>query len=244
MSATSRRTIAVLAAGALSTFAFAGVATAHKGSSWHAHPGAAYATWADDNGLKGVAAKWNKDNDRDGLKNWGEFRSGTNPKDRDSDDDRTSDAYEDRDHDGLTNLVEYKLRTHPRHHDDLDDIDEGEIEVKGFVKSYTAPTIGTDGTLEIEVAGSLSTLTLPKGATVIGASVLTEGTFVEVEIEREYGVTVVKAHIEDAASGNSGSTTTGGTTTSGTTTGGTTTDNTTDGTSTSGKNKGGGSGDD
>lgn len=152
--------------------------------------------------------------DRDGLKNWGEFRSGTNPKDWDSDDDGTRDALEDRDHDGLTNVVEFKLHTHPRHHDDLDDIDEGEIEVKGIVEFFKDPTPDSDGELKITVAGSLSTLVLPKGATVIGRDVLTQGNLVEVEIEIEHGTTVVKAHTEDETGDDDG-TTTGGTATNG-----------------------------
>lgn len=182
---TTRRTIAVLAAGALSTLAFAGTAMAHKKTAWHPHPGAAYADWAADHGLKGAGAKWNKDVD----------------------------------HDGLTNVAEFKLHTHPRHHDDLDDIDEGEIEVKGIVQSFTAPTESSDGELKITVAGSLSTLALPKGATVIGQDVLTKGSLVEVEIEIEHGTTVVKAHTEDETGDDDG-TTTGGTTTGGTTTSG------------------------
>jgi hypothetical protein len=243
MPATStRRLIAVVAAGAISTLAFAGTAMAHKGSSWHPHPGAAYSSWADDNGLKGASAKWNKDNDRDGLKNWGEFRSGTNPKDRDSDDDRTSDAYEDRDRDGLTNVIEYKLRTNPKKSDSLKSIDSGEIEVKGIVEAFTAPTETQDGVLKIKVAGTPpSTLVLPKGATVIGKAVLEQkGAYVEVEIEREDGITIVKAHIEDSPGvGGTGTTSTGTSSVEDSSTG-TTTDDTTNGTSTSGKNKGGG----
>jgi hypothetical protein len=239
----ARRTIAILAAGAISTFAFAGTAMAHSGSSWHPHPGAAYSNWAEDNGLSGNSGKWNKDNDRDGLKNWGEFRSGTNPKDSDSDNDRVKDSFEDRDRDGLTNLVEYKLRTNPKKHDSLNSIESGEIEVKGSVESYKAPTEASDGELKIKVAGVVSTLALPKGATVIGGDALKPGNFVEVEIEREDGITIVKAHVEDAPGvGGTGTTSTG--TNDDTTTGGTTTDDTTNGTSTSGKNKGGGGGDD
>lgn len=244
----TRRTIAALATGALLTLSFAGAATAHKGGSWHPHTGAAYAEWADDQGLKGAARAWHRDNDRDGLRNWGEYRSGTNAKDRDSDDDRTSDAFEDRDRDGLTNVVEYKLRTHPGRHNDLDDISSGEIEVKGTVETYVAPTQAQDGVLKIKVAGVTSTLALPKGATVIGDSVLTPGTFVEVEIEREDGITIIKAHVEDRSSrgGDDGSTTGGSTTTDDTTTGGTTTGSTTDDddSTTSGKNRGKGGGDD
>lgn len=233
----TRRTIAILAAGAISTFAFAGAATAHSGSSWHPHPGAAYANWAEDHGLKGNSAKWNKDNDRDGLKNWGEYRSGTNPKDSDSDNDRTKDAYEDRDRDGLTNLVEYNLRTNPKKHDSLNSIDQGHIEVKGTVVTYEKPTELKDGKLKITVAGGEDAiLTLPMGASVIGEDVLMKpGNFVEVEIEREHGITIVKAHIEDSPSsaGGTGSTTSDDSPSVGSTT--------TDGsTSTSGKNKGGG----
>lgn len=214
------RMIAVLAAGAISSLAFAGTAMAHKGRSWHPHPGSAYAHWAGDHGLKGANAKWNKDADRDGLKNWGEYQAATNPKDRDSDDDGTSDAFEDRDRDGLTNVVEYQLHTNPRHHDDLNEIEQGDIEVKGIVDSFTAPTQSSPGELKVKVAGVLSTMELPAGATVIGGDVLTPGTFVEVEIEIEDGVTLVKAKAEDEDDGDNNNGGATGTTTSGTDTSG------------------------
>ena len=63
-----------------------------------------------------------KDQDRDGLRNLGEFRSRTDPRDADSDDDGVEDADEDRDHDGVDNGNEEREGTDP---DDRDSDDDG-----------------------------------------------------------------------------------------------------------------------
>ena len=201
----TRRALAVLAAASL-TAGVLGTATAlAASSSGQPKSSAAYGKWAKKYGLKGAAAGIARDGDRDGLKNWGEFRSGTSPKDKDSDDDRVSDALEDRDHDCITNVAEQTLKTDPRSDDDLDEFESAEIECKGTVVSFTAPSASTAGTLLITRAGATtpSTLNIPAGATVIGGDVLVAGKFVEVEIETEHGTTVLEAHLEDT--GPSGS---------------------------------------
>lgn len=53
-----------------------------------------------------------KDQDRDGLRNLGEFRSHTSPRDNDSDDDGVEDGEEDRDHDGVDNDNEQDVKDH------------------------------------------------------------------------------------------------------------------------------------
>jgi hypothetical protein len=64
---------------------------------------------------KVLPKKWSKrhhvrrakaDPDRDGLTNWGELRSRTNPRRADSDDDGRKDGAEDRDRDRLANAAE------------------------------------------------------------------------------------------------------------------------------------------
>ena len=214
-----RRRGAILALASLTSLGMlAGGATAHSGGGKHPHPGSAYTKWAKSMDLGGKQRAWSADPDKDGLRNWSEYRAGTNPKDRDSDDDRVSDAFEDRDRDGLTNGHEDRSGTDCRSRDRLEDLDDGEIEVKGRVVSYLAPSATAPGSLVMAFAGSQSTLVLPQGARVSGASLLVAGAFVKVEIEREDGGTDVKVR-----SRIDGGSTTGGTTTGGTTTGGTTT---------------------
>lgn len=62
-----------------------------------------------------------KDNDRDGLTNLGEYRSKTDPRDADSDEDGVEDADEDRDSDDVDNADEMRAGTDPRERDSDDD---------------------------------------------------------------------------------------------------------------------------
>jgi hypothetical protein len=55
----------------------------------------------------------NRDQDRDHLVNLAEFRSGTDPRDADSDDDGVEDADENRDGDGVDNANEAREHTNP-----------------------------------------------------------------------------------------------------------------------------------
>jgi hypothetical protein len=69
--------------------------------------------WVKRHSAKGAKA----DPDDDGLSNWGEFRSRTEPKRADSDGDGTGDGEEDRDRDELDNGSEEDAGTDPRRKD-------------------------------------------------------------------------------------------------------------------------------
>ena len=77
--------------------------------------------WERKHGLSTSGKSAARDNDRDGLKNLGELRSRTDPKDADSDDDGTEDGDEDRDRDGCDNANELRQGTSPRDRDSDDD---------------------------------------------------------------------------------------------------------------------------
>ena len=67
-----------------------------------------------------------RDPDRDGLRNVGEYRAGSNPRKPDSDRDGTLDGHEDRDRDSVDNGNEERERTHPRKKDtDRDGVRDG-----------------------------------------------------------------------------------------------------------------------
>ncbi len=54
-----------------------------------------------------------QDTDHDGLSNYTEYKLKLNPRKKDSDRDKISDAHEDTDRDGLTNAIELELGTKP-----------------------------------------------------------------------------------------------------------------------------------
>ncbi len=95
--------------------------------------------WAKKNHVSQAA----RDTDGDGLSNWGEWRSGTNPRKRDSDHDGVRDGAEDRDRDGLRNADEVALGTDPR----TPDSDRDGVRVAGRVVSASgsAVTLRLDG---------------------------------------------------------------------------------------------------
>jgi hypothetical protein len=102
--------------------------------------------WAKKNHVSQAA----RDGDGDGLSNWGEWRSGTNPRKRDSDHDGVRDGAEDRDRDGLRNADEVALGADPRKKDsDHDGVRDGseEFDVAGRVVSASpsAVTLRLDG---------------------------------------------------------------------------------------------------
>jgi hypothetical protein len=86
------------------------------------------------------------DPDRDHVDNWNEHREGTDPRDRDSDNDGRRDGREDRDHDGLSNSAENATGNDPRDRDtDNDGVRDGR-EQAGTISSYE------NGTLAIHLA--------------------------------------------------------------------------------------------
>jgi hypothetical protein len=89
----------------------------------------------------------NRDSDRDRVDNLNEFQEGTNPRDRDSDNDGRRDGREDSDHDGLNNRGEDDSANRPDDRDtDNDGIRDGD-ENAGTIASFDGTT------LTINVAG-------------------------------------------------------------------------------------------
>lgn len=128
-------------------------------------PGAAMAKSRDRDHDK-LPDKWEKkfhlsthhksakgDPDKDGLNNRGEFRSRTNPRNADSDNDGVNDATDDQDNDGVDNADEMNEGTNPRDRDtDNDGVGDGE-EVAGTIVSFVEDSAnpGT-GVLTIKLA--------------------------------------------------------------------------------------------
>jgi hypothetical protein len=104
--------------------------------------------WAKRHKAKRASA----DPDRDGLSNWGEFRSHTKPRRADSDRDGTRDDREDFDRDGLANGAEVRAAHDPGDRDgDGDGIRDGK-ENAGTVTAFD----GTALTIALAVGGSLT----------------------------------------------------------------------------------------
>ena len=77
--------------------------------------------WEKKHGLSLKVKQTNRDQDRDGLKNLGEFRAKTDPRDDDSDNDGVEDGDEDGDHDRVDNGNEVRQHTNPTDKDSDDD---------------------------------------------------------------------------------------------------------------------------
>jgi hypothetical protein len=83
----------------------------------------------------------NKDPDRDRVDNLNEFQEGTNPRDRDTDNDGVTDGREDGDHDGLNNRDEDMTANDPGDRDtDNDGIRDGD-EMVGTIASFQDPVL-------------------------------------------------------------------------------------------------------
>ncbi|MBI2684296.1 MAG: hypothetical protein HYX33_02715 [Actinobacteria bacterium] len=188
-------TVAILAMGATGVSAKSDQATTPTAKK--------YAKWAKAHKLSGRSALRSADVDRDQLTNWGEFRSGTNPRDSDSDNDGVNDGREDRDSDGLDNATEQRLGTDPSSGDDLSGVERGHIEVRGTIRSYAPPSATAPGSLVVQVGNNASTLAIPAGTVVSGGALIVPGALLKVEIEREHGATVLKVKSERAESGGS-----------------------------------------
>jgi hypothetical protein len=92
--------------------------------------------WEHNHHLSTTKKSANGDPDRDRVDNGNEFREGTNPRDRDSDNDGRSDGREDRDRDHLSNAAEDRTANDPRDRDTDDDGIEDGDEQAGVVSSF------------------------------------------------------------------------------------------------------------
>jgi hypothetical protein len=96
------------------------------------------------------------DQDRDGVDNLNEFQEGTNPRDRDSDNDGRPDGREDSDHDGLNNRGEDRSANLPDDRDtDNDGITDGN-ENAGTVASFDGTTLVIDLAGGGQVSGTVT----------------------------------------------------------------------------------------
>ncbi|MEA2420253.1 MAG: hypothetical protein QOE60_2459 [Thermoleophilaceae bacterium] len=125
-------------------------------------------TWEKKFHLSTHKKSANGNPDRDGLNNLGEFRSRTNPRDRDSDNDGVRDGADDQDRDGVTNAEEIRDHTNPCDRDsDNDGVNDGE-ETIGTVASFTedSPGSGT-GVLTITLKNNSTLSARVDGSTEI-----------------------------------------------------------------------------
>jgi len=108
--------------------------------------------WERSHHLSTHANSANADQDGDSVDNGNEFDEGTQPRDRDSDNDGRRDGREDRDRDGLDNAAEDMTANDPTDRDtDGDGIPDGK-EQAGVVSSYDEET----GSLTIDLANGTS----------------------------------------------------------------------------------------
>jgi hypothetical protein len=86
----------------------------------------------------------NKDQDRDKVDNLNEFQEGTNPRDKDTDNDGVKDGKEDSDHDGLNNMNEDASANLPDDPDTDNDGTKDGAEVVGTIASFQDPVLTID----------------------------------------------------------------------------------------------------
>jgi len=135
------RTFSVAAAGALALMvvAFGGTAVA-KDRNHDQIPD----KWEKKFNLSLKVDQANKDQDRDKVDNLNEFQEGTNPRDKDSDNDGRADGREDADHDGLNNMGEDRTANLPDDQDtDNDGVEDGE-ENAGVIAGFDGTTLTID----------------------------------------------------------------------------------------------------
>src|SRR4051812_28540062 len=101
----------------------------------------------------------NRDSDRDKVDNLNEFREGTNPRDRDSDNDGRRDGREDSDHDGLNNMGEDRSSNLPDDRDtDNDGVRDGD-ENAGTIAGFDGTTLVIDLAGGGQVSGQVTAAT-------------------------------------------------------------------------------------
>jgi hypothetical protein len=143
------RIFSVAAAGALALMivAFGGTAVAKDRNHDHISD-----KWEKKFNLSLKVDQSNKDQDRDKVDNLNEFQEGTNPRDKDTDNDGRRDGREDADHDGLNNMGEDDTANLPDDQDtDNDGVEDGE-ENPGTIASFDGTTL----TIDIAGGGQVS----------------------------------------------------------------------------------------
>ena len=164
-------------------------------------PGTAMAK-SRDRDHDGLPDKWEKkfhlsthknsakgDPDHDGLNNMGEFRSRTNPRKADTNNNGINDANDDQDGDGVSNQDEMQEHTNPCDRDsDNDGVGDGE-ETTGTVAKFVEDSPGS-GT-------GVLTITLTDNSTVSGR--IDSSTEIECRAPEQAG-----AHEKDGEGDNSG----------------------------------------
>lgn len=150
------RTFSVAAAGALALMlaAFGGTAVA-KDRNHDQIPD----KWEKRFHLSVKVDQSNRDQDRDKVDNLNEFQEGTNPRDRDSDNDGRPDGREDSDHDGLDNRGEDESANLPDDRDtDNDGVRDGD-ENASRIASFDGTTLVIDLAGGGQVSGTVDATT-------------------------------------------------------------------------------------
>jgi hypothetical protein len=150
------RIFSVAAAGTLALMiaAFGGTAVAKDRNHDHISD-----KWEKRFNLSLKADQSNKDQDRDRVDNLNEFQEGTNPRDKDSDNDGRRDGREDADHDGLNNRGEDESANLPDDRDtDNDGVEDGE-ENPGTIASFDGTTLTIDIAGGGQVSGTVDATT-------------------------------------------------------------------------------------
>jgi hypothetical protein len=150
------RTFSVAAAGALALLlvAFGGSAVA-KDRNHDQIPD----KWEKKFNLSLKVDQANKDQDRDKVDNMNEFQEGTNPRDKDTDNDGRRDGREDADHDGLNNMGEDESANLPDDQDtDNDGVEDG-AENAGVIASFDGTTLTIDLAGGGQVSGTVDSTT-------------------------------------------------------------------------------------
>jgi hypothetical protein len=150
------RIFSVAAAGALALMvvAFGGTAVAKDRNHDHISD-----KWEKKFNLSLKVDQSNKDQDRDKVDNLNEFQEGTNPRDKDTDNDGRPDGREDSDHDGLNNMGEDNTSNLPDDQDtDNDGVEDG-AENPGTIASFDGTTLTIDIAAGGQVSGTVDATT-------------------------------------------------------------------------------------
>jgi hypothetical protein len=138
--------------------------------------------WEKKHGLSLHVNQARRDQDRDGLKNLGEFRAKTDPRDDDTDNDGVEDGDEDADHDGVDNDNEADEHTNPLAKDSdndgksdgREDADHDDLNNRGEDKTGNDPTdkdTDNDGTEDGEEnAGTIASFDAATGVLTINVA--------------------------------------------------------------------------